>query len=445
MLQILVPNNNHSERAYTLKILFKEFLALKYELIWGEQNDYILTFSDKTIIIRDHFFSLFPHNLSYLCKEAIPTKVSWDSTHSIPFLYGTNSIDFQHNSIICDADIFGASFFMLSRFEEHVLTEKDQFDRFDENQSLSIKESFSHIPIVNEYALLLQKFLAQLKYPITSTKSFSILLTHDVDYLQFYNKFSVFFQRFYKCIFKYHNYPQAYKEIRSYFTFLLDSKHDPYNSFDELMQTSKQYGLTSHFFFIASNASPYDQDYQLHSKQVQNLLNNILEKGHKIGLHVGYDSFSNYQQICDEKASLTKFMSHPTFSRQHYLRFNITQTPRLLDMAGIQWDSSLGFSQNIGFRCGSCFSFSMFDILERKQLTIKQKPLLIMDTAFASLVQKDSQKHAKEKFFDIAKKVRQHNGELVILWHNSSVKQDKWPKLYSLYKDLIETMSPYSS
>ena len=45
----------------------------------------------------------------------------------------------------------------------------------------------------------------------------------------------------------------------------------------------------------------------------------------------------------------------------------------------MEWDSSLVYFDKIGFRCGVCYPFTVFDILERKHLQLKELPLLAMD------------------------------------------------------------------
>lgn len=447
MLHIKIPDNNIQERRYIIETLFEDFLTLEYQIEVTNLIDYTLSFDNKTIIIKDCFFNRFPKPLSYLCNDAIPREITWDSSHEIPFIYGNDTIEYMPNTIICHADLFASAFFMLSRFEEHILPNKDDFGRFDEDYSLSIQNNFAHIPVVNQYTNLLAEFLEKLRFTqnIKKERKFTILPTHDIDYLHFFNKFSVFFQRFYKCIFKYKNFPQALKETQNYLGVLMHLKKDPYDTFNEIMQLSEKNQLTSYFFFIASNHSKYDQDYNINSSKIKHQIKNILHRGHQVGLHVGYDSFNNQELILKEVQTLKKLVSELSFSRQHYLRFDSGTTPVLLDTADIKWDSSIGFSKNIGFRSGSCYSYHLFDIYKREKLSIQEKPLIVMDTALAFIANNSSIENAKTEFFELVKSVKEEKGEFVILWHNSSLHMDKWPEIAKIYKEFISTISPYSS
>ena len=52
-------------------------------------------------------------------------------------------------------DIFGSVFFMITRYEEVVKSDRDEYDRFPAAASLAYQEGFLDRPIVNEYLEIL--------------------------------------------------------------------------------------------------------------------------------------------------------------------------------------------------------------------------------------------------------------------------------------------------
>ncbi len=71
---------------------------------------------------------------------------------------------------------------MLSRWEERLATEKDEHERFRFTDSIAYKYDFITIPIVDEYAMLLRKYLQMLFPNINLGKNeFHIKLSHDID------------------------------------------------------------------------------------------------------------------------------------------------------------------------------------------------------------------------------------------------------------------------
>lgn len=157
MIIVKIPNNNIAERKYILDIIFNEFLGLEYNLEIGADNYEITLQNNKKLIINDTFFNKYPNDLEYLKEENIPKSIN-------------------------DLDIFSASFFMLTRWEEYVNKTRDTHNRFPATESLAYKENFLNRPIVNELIEKLKKQLLALDENLAfKKKKFELILTHDVD------------------------------------------------------------------------------------------------------------------------------------------------------------------------------------------------------------------------------------------------------------------------
>src|SRR5690606_35624527 len=102
----------------------------------------------------------------------------------IPVLFGKPNIDRLNNEkILCGLDLFGSMFFMLSRYEEMVVKERDQHDRFSAKSSVAFKGEFLMRPIVNEYLEILWQLLSYLDNSlIRRERTFKTILTCDVDW-----------------------------------------------------------------------------------------------------------------------------------------------------------------------------------------------------------------------------------------------------------------------
>lgn len=128
MIKITIPNNNICERKYILDIIFDEFLGLDFKVIQNDDcKNWIIELPNKQVLtIKDTFFNKYPKDLDYLKLENIPQKIE-------------------------ELDIFAASFFMLTRWEEYVNKARDSHNRFPATESLAYKQGFLDRPIVNEY------------------------------------------------------------------------------------------------------------------------------------------------------------------------------------------------------------------------------------------------------------------------------------------------------
>ena len=65
----------------------------------------------------------------------------------------------------------------------------------------------------------------------------------------------------------------------------------------------------------------------------------------------------------------------------HYLRWCWPITAYGWSKAGFDYDSTLTYANNPGFRCGTCHPFQMFDPLKKSKIGIKQKPLILMESS----------------------------------------------------------------
>jgi hypothetical protein len=79
------------------------------------------------------------------------------------------------------------------------------------------------------------------------------------------------------------------------------------------------------------------------------------------------------------------------YIRQHFLRFDIRHTGFILDELDIKNDSSLGFRDKIGFRCGTGFPYQLYNFKKECAFKFKEIPMIIMDIAAMRESQWDSQ------------------------------------------------------
>ena len=106
--------------------------------------------------------------------------------------------------------------------------------------------------------------------------------------------------------------------------------------------------------------------------------------------------------------------------RHHFLRWQTPTSFRLWDDAGLSYDSTLGFAEAPGFRCGVCHPFRTFDLAARRELNLVERPLIVMD---ASLQRHQymglSARKALDVILELRRATERMSGEFVILWHNN--------------------------
>ena len=451
---IKIPIDNKEERKYIVDILLNEFLGLKYKFKFEKiiQNYEILLENGNKLIIEDHFFSQFPKDLEYLDEKNIPLKVEFSKNefivgNDIPIIYGTDLVKVKSEGdkkvINCGIDIFASSFFMLTRWEEYVNKTRDIHNRFPAYASLAYKNNFLDRPIVNEYVEMLWNMLTFLRCKQERKKrEFQLLLTHDVDHSYKYKSLLSGVKEIIGDIIKRKNPVLALQNLYDKISTHLKLKKDPFDTYDYLMDASESIGIKSYFFLHSSNSAKQDTNNDKYLKEVSN---RIKKRKHYLGYHPSYNAFNNYELFIKDKEKIENIIEQKlTFGRQHFLRFEVPTTWQVWEDAKMEWDSTMGYADKEGFRCGTCYSYSVFNILTRKTLKLKERPLIVMEGSLANY-QNVSSEEMKLKILNLIEKVKKYNGEFVFLWHNSSFNIPFWKKYQNIYEKVLFNENSNSS
>lgn len=438
VLIIKTSNAFQSEKEYCFHILLRELLGLDYRVVFSEEKNYKLLLPNGTAIaIEDHFFSNQKED-SFLLPENAPTNAP---TFASPFddglvtaIFGRNQFVFNEKEIACGLDVFASAFFMLTRWEEYALPNRDQHGRFPTAASLGFKAGFLNRPVVNEYAELLWKMFARLGWqPQRPKRTFKLTVTCDVDRPRLWWSKSDRLKTLAGSVLKRRNVGEAKFWLKNHFF----QKQDPCDVFDAWLDLLEKNDLTGHFNFLGKRPPSSDCWYPMEHPFVKNLIEKIARRGHVVGFHPSYEVFENQEVFQQELASLRALSPTPvTTGRQHYLRFAAPHTWQVWEDAGMAWDSTLGYPEAEGFRCGICQDFPVFNFLTRKMLNLREKPLTAMDVTLA-LYQKYSPETAFEKLQLLRRQVEKHGGEFVLLWHNSSWNTYFWAAWREVFRAFV--------
>lgn len=367
------------------------------------------------------------------------------STKALP----SKLINFNEKGAEINYDILGLTFWMLNRLEEIHRTDLDNHERFPAINSHAYKYDYLERPIVDEWLDILQQVIQRV-WPNLKLKKhqFSIKVSHDVDVpsrFAFSRPFSVI-KSMASLVLKNNNIKLALMAPIIY----LGSKNkihplDPYNTFDWLMNISEKNNLKSAFYFICGRTDKSkDALYEPEHPIIKKMMLEIYKRGHEVGLHPSYNSYNNPEQINFEAQRLKKVCKELGIEqsqwggRMHFLRWSHPTTLQAWNDAEMSYDSTLGYADRPGFRCGTCHEYTGFNPVTDTILNIKIRPLIIMD---CSVIAKHymglgyTKKALNEiiKYKRICEKVE---GNFTFLWHNSFF---NGKKSFKLYEDIIQS------
>jgi len=166
-------------------------------------------------------------------------------------------------------------------------------------------------------------------------------------------------------------------------------------------------------------------------------MHTIHQRGHEIGLHGSYSTYKNSNQLKVQITLLRKVLEMENIDqqeigiRQHYLRWSTPETARFIDDAGLTYDTTLGYADYAGFRCGTCFEYPLFDLQKRQQLKLRERPLVLMESSVLDDCYMGLNIESAEKYMlQIKNSTKKVNGNFTLLWHNSYFDGLESPKLY---------------
>ncbi|HNY44147.1 MAG TPA: polysaccharide deacetylase family protein [Bacteroidales bacterium] len=442
MIKIFIQNKFVAEKKYVLNYIFGEIYNTEYEILTDNEPLYRFVSDNYRLIIDDVFFSNFEDGYKYFQNIInIPTDVDFMTcegfSFAIPILFGKDELRNEDGLIYCGNDIIAAIFFMLTRWEEIANKTKDKHDRFDEKENLSIKYGFHKRPIVNDYISVLAKMLNDAGIEVApSQRDFRLFLTHDIDFFARYDKFGKIVKALLGDIFRRKNFKIFFNTLKTVYKQIFKKAPDVYDKFDFFMDISETKNVKSEFYFIPGLKGEEGITYSILDKKIKKTIHNIKERNHIIGIHPSYSSYNNVSQLKREVNRLYNLRIDVSQGRQHFLRYLIPQTFRDWEVCNLKIDSGMGFNSNIGFRCGICYEFPLFDVELRNQLQLRERPLIVMDKALRARC--ENQQDCVNESVRLANIVKSYNGDFVLLWHNSNLVVNEWEGWDSIYKEIVE-------
>lgn len=428
MLSIRSNDQFLPEKKYAYHVLFREMLGIDFQVIVDpSQTSHLIQLPNGAVLyIEDHFG----------CTNPNPAEILHPSHPNQSFisLFGKPHLSLENQQITCGSDLFAAAFFMLSRAEESPADTLDKHGRFPAQKSLAFKAGFLHRPVTNEWADLLWEMLVRLGWNQARKKrQFQLSISCDVDHPRLWWKPSDRLRTLGGAILKRRSLKEAMYFARHY----LPRKNDPYDVFDAWMDMFERNGHVAQFNFMGKRPISSDCWYPLEHPFLRNLMKKIAERGHRIGFHPSYEAFEDPEAFARELASLQAVSPlEITSGRQHYLRFKAPQTWKVWEDAALLSNSSLGYPEAEGFRCGICHDFPVFDSIERKMLNLREQPLVAMDVTLAQY-RAYSPEQASERLMQLRREVEKHGGDFSLLWHNSSWNTPFWEDWKAVFIEQI--------
>ncbi len=414
---------------YIFQFVFGVILGLEYK-ITDDKDDFlryggpVLNYSRQPL-----GKGLWIENQSFLSESSVRSfDVKPGIWRGVPVLFKTSPAP------DLPFDLFSASFYMISRYEEYLTFKPDLFGRYPAKDSLAYKQNFLDQPVVDIWVRKLGQIL-KVRYPELPVKKpvFSFISTIDVDQAWAYlNKGLLrnvggglkFLSR------------ADLKELQRRIGTLLNMRKDPFDTYNFIKEIHNKYSLRPVFFFQVGRYGKYDKNLHGENPAMKRLIRE-LNRVAEIGIHPSFKS-DQFHELEKEILTFKNIMENlPHKSRQHYIRLQFPKTYRNLLESGVKEDYSMGFPEMPGFRVGTAHPFRFYDLGEETETELTVFPFLLMDTCLNEKLKLEPEQ-AVSLIMDFMTKVKKTGGNFIPLWHNSSLSDEgEWKGWRYVYERML--------
>jgi hypothetical protein len=422
-LLLIYSHTTSSRLQYICNFIFTELLGNQFTIIIDSEEfknyeGIKINYSNQQFEFTT--FTIHPHTLLFETEIKEQLTACFETDGGKAFFKTVDS-DFSF-------DIFAASFYLLSRYEEYLPHTKDMYGRYAHENSQAFNNGFLNIPLVNiwvrHFAFAIKK-----KYSLFTIQysSFKFVPTYDIDIAYSYK------------------YKGLLRNIGGFFKspslerlkVLLGLQKDPFDSYQLLNKLHQQSNLQAmYFFLVAEKNAQYDKNILPHKNAMWQLVKQHAKK-YTVGIHPSWQSGNQPSLLKKEKEYLEAMAEIKiTASRQHYIRFTLPESYKKLIATGIKDDYSMGYGSINGFRASVASSFFWYNLKQEQQTDLRIHPFCFMD-ANSFYEQQFTAPQAYEELLQYYKTCKAVNGTLITIWHNNflgtAAAFEDWGKMYEKF------------
>lgn len=341
-----------------------------------------------------------------------------------------DKIFFKNNSGTIPFDLLGASFWLLSRYEEYLPHKSDRYNRFNYKSSLAYQYEFLHYPLINLWLVEFKKILKEW-FPnlVFKERDYNFISTVDIDNVYKY-KHKGFVRSLAGLL-----SDKSLKKVVQRMSIILGKAKDPFDCYDFLIDSHKQTGTQAIYFFLLGDYGPNDKNHSSSDLRFQSLIKHLADYS-LVGIHPSFGSTNNLKQLKIETSRLGN-ITHKLIvkSRQHFSMLTFPHTYKNLLQAGLFADYSMGYTNHNGFRASYCFPYKWYslDIESVSSLTIHSFAITENDL----LTNRKEGKTLLQLAEPIIEEVKKYNGELISIFHND-VFTHRMKKFYLEFLNLVK-------
>lgn len=330
----------------------------------------------------------------------------WDG---LPAFFATSS------SSKLPFDFFAASFFLLTRYEEHLPFVPDYLGRFKSESSLAYTHDFLQLPLVdlwfNRFVTLWYDFF---DIPKAGQTPSPVSLIVEVPELYAYKHKPIFRSLFEGVMDLF-----RFRLIRVFHRamVLLGFWEDPLAGLLDWVETIQKDKMTVQFFVLFTSLGIHDRSLSVFNKVHQQEIKSISDYLPTAPL-ASFVSVHQPESLKNDLNRFTKLLHRPVQSiRQHKLALRFPNTYRTFSALGIKKDFSMQYPERPGFRASTAFPFRFYDIGDEQQTPLLLHPICLSE---AHIRQQGYSRKMRQLFYEYESRLSEINAPFMLALSNTS-------------------------
>jgi len=344
----------------------------------------------------------------------------WDSTKCFFSVSDKSALPF---------DIFSASFYLLSRYEEYLPHVKDAMGRFPATESIAFQENFLQDPVIDIWAYKLKDLLISV-FPGLYFTNHKMKVHTIVEAKQ---PFAYKQRGFFRTSIGYVNDLFKFKigNILDRTRVILGLRSDPLDTFKWMINVAKRSKSRLTVFFLLGEALIFEEGLNTH-RQKFNYLVKFVADYKEVGLMISFEALTNSDIQKKEKKQMEEMTNRSLLSsiNAQFLVSLPDVYRNLLEME-IENDFTMFYENTNGYRAGTCTPFLFYDLDYEIKTPLIIQPVAISTTAF----KKNTPEEINNTINTMFSSVENLNGTFIMLFSNkdfsSSERNKIWRSVFS--------------
>jgi hypothetical protein len=324
-------------------------------------------------------------------------------------------------------DFLANVFLHVSRLEEMHSTDRDRFGRFTSGSSILSQHGALQTPVVDRLAAFLLDVLREEQAAARGVlarvaqwpggEPCAVALTHDVDQsVSWPRQLTRDLDALIRGAHAKEPQQSARKALATTLRHLSRKNRDPLLFPKRVRDYERDQRVPSSWFFLTVTRDSEGRRYNVSSRPFRAFLRELRAQGFEVGLHGSIQSAGNAHDMENERRTIEHVVGERIEgNRQHYLVFSAGGTFWDLYEAGIRHDSSVGYSDAVGFRAGTSLPFHPYDHARDERIEMMEIPLSVMDVA--RIQPRDERVSLDALWTELFERCAAIGGLVTVLWH----------------------------